>query len=184
MVRTELRLRLVLSFAGCSLLGCAHYATWHDFVRSPNYRTPCSISIVVSRSSTVQAADEAGFVDATVRAVQDELRARGVEGIVGGAGEHPQASRLELEFVSWQPGHGAVTHLTESVRKEAFIAIVVKARAEDGRVTLEGRVEGAEFASNESTHGAAAAAARAIGRAVADAEYKPKTPKELATSLP
>jgi hypothetical protein len=166
------------------LLGCAHYATWHDFVRSSNYQPPCSISIVVSRSSSVQAADAAGFVDATVRAVQDELHARGVEGSVPDAGERPPAPRLELEFVSWQPGLGAVTHLTESVRKEAFIAILVKARAEDDRVTLQGRVDGADLTSNESTHEAAEAAGRSIARALADAEYQPKTPKSLATSLP
>jgi hypothetical protein len=178
-----MRSDLIFSFAGCLLLGCAHYATWHDFVRSSNYRPPCSISIAVSRSNTVQAADAAGFVDATVRAVQQELHERGVEGIVR-AGEHPPAPRLELTFVSWQPGRGAVTHLTESERKQAFIAILVKARAEDDRVTLEGRVEGADLASSEGTHEAAEAAGRSIGRALADANYMPKAPQSLATSLP
>ncbi|HSU40120.1 MAG TPA: hypothetical protein VLJ38_11140 [Polyangiaceae bacterium] len=139
---------------------------------------------MVSRSNTVQAADEAGFVDATVRAVEEELHARGVEGIVRGAGEHPPAPRLELTFVSWQPGRGAVTHLTESERKQAFIAILVKARAEYDRVTLEGRVEGADLASSEGTHEAAEAAGRSIGRALADADYMPKAPQSLATSLP
>jgi len=174
----------LLSFAGCSLLGCAHYATWHDFTRSPNYRPPCTIAIAVSRSSSVQAADDGGFVDATVRAVQAELHARGVEGSVPGAGEHPPPPRLELEFVSWQPGHGPVTHLTDSARREAFIAILVRARAEDERVTLEGRVDGADLATSEGAHEAAAAAGRSIGRALADAEYTPKAPKSLATSLP
>jgi hypothetical protein len=179
-----MRLALVLSLADCVLLGCAHYATWHDFTRSPNYWPPHSMVLEVSRSKTTQAADAAGFVDATVRALQDALRARGVEGIVRDAGEHPPTARLELEFVTWQPGRGEVTHLTESVRKEAFIAIVVKARSADDRVTLAGRVEGADLESNGGTREAAEAAARSIARALADAHYTPTVLKSLATSLP
>jgi hypothetical protein len=178
------RLDLVLSFAACSLLGCAHYAAWHDFVRSPNYRAPRSISIAVSRSDTVQGADEARSVDATVRAVQDELHARGVEGTVRDAGAHPQVPRVELDFVAWLPGRGVVTRLTESTRKEAFMAIFVKAFGDDGRITLEGRVDGADLASTEGTREAAEAAGRSIGRALAVAAYKPDAPKSLATSLP
>jgi hypothetical protein len=180
------RVRLELAFlvAACSLFGCAPYATWHDFVRSPNYRAPSSISIAVSRSNTVQAADEAGFVDATVRAVQNELRGRGVEGVVRASSDGAPAPRLELEFVCWQPGRGPVTHLTESVREEAFIAILVKALTNDDRLLLEGRVDGADLAAREGTRDVAEAAGRSIARAVADAEYKPKSPKSLATSLP
>lgn len=177
-------MKWVLSLAGCALLGCAHYATWHDFERRPNYQRPYSLAITVSRSSSVQAADEAGFVDATVHALEDELHDRGVQRVTPEAGRHPPSPRVELDFVSWQPGRGAVTELTESVRKEAFIAIVVKALAEDGRVTLEGRVDGADLAAVQGTREAAEAAARSIARVLADADYTPKTPKSLATSLP
>ncbi len=60
----------------------------------------------------------------------------------------------------------------------------MKAFATDGRVMLEGRVDGSDLAAREGTRNAAEAAGRAVGRALADVEYTPKAPKSLATSLP
>lgn len=169
----------------CLALGCTHYANWHDFARSPGYRVPASIPIVVSRSDAVRAADDGGFVDATLRVVEDDLRERGVEGrVLAASASSPPSPRVELAFVVWIAGSGAVPHFSAGMFGRSYMVVEVKALSAEGTVLLDGRVDGADIAYNASSRDAAAAAGHSIARALADAKFAPRPAGSLETSLP
>lgn len=178
-----MRFELLSLFTAGALFGCTHYASWHAFERGPSYRAPRSMSLVVARSDAVRAVDDAGFVDATVRATSAELRSRGVEGRVFDAGE-PPGPRADLTFVVWKPGQGPLRAVTEATRDEAFIEVLVKVLNENGTVVLTGRVDGVELTREAKTHDAAQATGRSIARALADQAYVPKSSTSLETTLP
>lgn len=178
-----MRLELLSLFTAGTLFGCTHYASWHAFKRGPNYRAPRSMSIVVARSDAVRAVDDAGFVEATVRAASEELRSRGVEGRVFDA-VAPPGPRADLTFVVWKPGQGPLPAMTEAMRDESFIEVLVSVVNEDGNAVLAGRVDGVELTRGANTHDAAEATGRSIARALADDAYVPKSSTSLETTLP
>jgi hypothetical protein len=169
--------RYSLGLAWC-LAGCTSYASWHAFARSPGYRVPQEIKIVVGRPDCRRAQDNGGFVDTTVLVVEDDLRERGIEGHIVDATPHPPPPPyVELSFSGYTEGSGAARYFTNGIAGQAQLLVDVRAVLPDGRIGLQGQVLGAEMAYNSDARGGAEAAGHAIAKALADAKYDPKPPK-------
>jgi hypothetical protein len=168
--------RYSLGLALC-LAGCTTYASWHSFARSPGYRVPHEIKIVVARTDAVRAHDDGGFVGTAVLVVEDDLREQGVEGHIVDATAHPPAPPyVELSFSGYTEGSGAARYFTNGIAGQAQLVVDVRALLPDGQVALQGQVLGAEMAYNSDARGGAEAAGHAIAKALTDVKYNPGWP--------
>ena len=176
-------------------LGCTSYANWQSFQRTPGYRAPAELDLVVARSDEVRARDQAEFVETAVLTVMDDLRKEDVIGhIVEASGKPPTPPYVGLSFVYWTPGDRAVQSwgrllpgpvgMAAQVAGAARLVVEVEAHLPDGKVALSGRITGEETAYNANLRGAAEAAGHSIAKALTDAKYDPSPPKDIGSDPP